>query len=129
MRALIVLLITAWMATLLAGCSTGRAIETLAAAPENSGQLKATLTPVQDGRQIFMANCASCHGKNADGNTPAGKQWRIPDLRSPQVQSLSNEQLTQILKQGKGKMPAWSGLLSAADLEHTLEYIRSLKKQ
>lgn len=27
---------------------------------------------IEEGRQLFLANCASCHGTNAEGNAPAG---------------------------------------------------------
>jgi mono/diheme cytochrome c family protein len=81
----------------------------------------------EDGEQVFLANCTGCHGKNADGDTPAGRVWHVPDLRSPQVQAQADQQLTEIIRQGKGRMPAWGGLLSPVDIEHLLAYVRTLK--
>jgi mono/diheme cytochrome c family protein len=83
--------------------------------------------PAEDGRNIFVANCIGCHGKQADANTPAGKAWRVPDLHSPAVQQKTDAQLLQIVREGKGKMPPWGGILSPIDLEHVLAYVRSLK--
>jgi mono/diheme cytochrome c family protein len=131
MRALIVL-----FSTLLAvGCSNPRTIDSLTPTSPSSqpahrtaSQLNAAPTPIEDGREIFLANCVGCHGKNADGDTPAGRNWHVPDLRSPQVQSLADPVLRQILREGKGKMPAWGGLLSQTDMDHVLAYVRSLKR-
>ncbi len=75
---------------------------------------------------MFLQNCTPCHGKNADGDTPAGRTWNVPNLRSQQVQSLSDQQLQQIIRQGRGKMPAWGGLLSQMEIDHLLAYVRSL---
>ena len=83
-------------------------------------------TPVEDGHNLFLAYCSSCHGKNADGDTPAGRAWQVPNLRAAKVQSLSGPQLLQVIAQGKGRMPAWEKLLSPADRDHLLVYVRSL---
>jgi mono/diheme cytochrome c family protein len=83
---------------------------------------------VEDGRSLFLANCIGCHGRNADGNTASGKAWRVPDLRAAQVQSRNDQQLLQIMRSGKGRMPGWNGILAESDLQHLLAYIRSLKK-
>jgi mono/diheme cytochrome c family protein len=91
----------------------------------------ATMAPepsaADDGREIFLANCANCHGRKADGDTPAGRAWHVPDLRSAQVQKLSDQQLLQIIRDGKGKMPPWNGLLSSIEMAHVLAYVRTLK--
>jgi mono/diheme cytochrome c family protein len=83
--------------------------------------------PVEDGRSIFLANCTGCHGKSADGNTPAGRAWQVPNLRADEVQSLPDQQLLEIIGKGKGRMPAWDRLLSSIDKTHVLAYIRSLR--
>lgn len=94
----------------------------VAAAPAASDS-----TAVADGRSLFVANCIGCHGRNADGNTPSGRTWKVPDLRAANVQSQSDQQLLQIMRSGKGRMPGWNGVLAETDLQHLLAYIRSLK--
>jgi mono/diheme cytochrome c family protein len=132
MRALIVVL-----STLIAvGCSNTRTIDSLTPTPQNpqtpvqpqaAGDVAPT--PIEDGRSIFLANCIGCHGKNADGDTPAGRTWRVPDLHSAQVQSSDDATLQRIIREGKGKMPAWGGLLSPTDIDHVLAYVRNLQKK
>jgi mono/diheme cytochrome c family protein len=130
MRVLIVVI-----STLIAvGCSNTRTIDTLTPSSGNSGtpahrQASAASgpTPVEDGREIFIANCVGCHGKNADGDTPAGRNWHVPGFRSTQVQSLGDQALQQVIREGRGKMPAWGGILSQTDIEHLVAYIRSFR--
>ncbi|MFB3814083.1 MAG: cytochrome c [Terriglobales bacterium] len=119
----------------LAGCSDSRRLESLSSPSysQSGGQQTGavqppaqTITPVEDGRRIFLENCTPCHGKNADAQTPAGRTWKVPDLRSERVQSLSNAQLQQIIREGKGKMPPWNGILSQAEIDVLTAYIRSL---
>jgi len=98
------------------------------AAGEHASATGTEPSPAEDGREIFLANCANCHGRNADGDTPAGRAWHVPDLHSTPAQSLSDQQLLQIIRLGKGKMPAWNALLSPVEMAHLLAYVRTLKR-
>jgi mono/diheme cytochrome c family protein len=122
------------LTALLLACNNPRKLDSLTPdaqpAPARKGQAATAAvepSPAEDGRLIFLANCTGCHGRNADGDTPAGRAWQAPNLRSPQVQSQADGQLRGIISSGKGKMPAWDGLLSPIDIDHLLAYIRSLK--
>ena len=119
------LILWIFVALLLLGCNDSRTAQPLNSPARPRAAI--TLSAAEDGRQIFEANCAPCHGRNADGNTPAGRTWRVPDLHSQQVQSLADEQLLEIVRNGKGKMPAWGGLLSQIDITHVLTYVRTMR--
>lgn len=59
--------------------------------------------PAQDeGAALYKANCANCHNHSGDGKTLAGRKMTIPDLRTDQVQSLSDEDLFQTIGNGTG---------------------------
>jgi cytochrome c6 len=130
MRALTPLLVAVGLTL---ACSNSRRLEHLTpvdeqrAAPGTARPVLVELTPAEDGRQIFLGNCIGCHGKSADGNTPAGRAWHVPDLHSLEVQARSDQQLLDIIRNGKGKMPAWNGLLSSIDIDNVLAYLRTLK--
>ncbi len=49
---------------------------------------------------LFGSTCAKCHGPSGDGKTEAAKRMAIPDLRSPAVQNLSDEELYQTIGNG-----------------------------
>lgn len=81
-----------------------------------------------DGAAIYKAKCASCHGADGSGQTPAGKAMKVRDLRSDEVQKQTDLQLTDIIAGGKGKMQGYGKTLSTADIQALIAHIRTLKK-
>ena len=88
--------------------------------------LLADATP--DATAIFKAKCAMCHGPDGSGQTPMGKSLKIRSLGSADVQKQTDAELTNIITNGKGKMLAYKGKLSAEEIKALVGYIRSLKK-
>jgi len=72
---------------------------------------------------LFQQNCAGCHGTDGKGRPSAG----TPDFTSRSIQSgLSDQQIVEAIRNGKpGRMPAWSGKLSDAQIMELAAYIRS----
>jgi hypothetical protein len=70
--------------------------------------------------------CALCHGEDGAGNTPAGKQKGVPDLRTDAVQSLKDEELLKPVVQGHAGMPPIQAKLSKEHSTLLVMYIRSL---
>jgi mono/diheme cytochrome c family protein len=56
-----------------------------------------------------------------------GKTLGLKPLSSPEVQNMSDADLTALITDGKGKMPAYKGKLSDADIQAVVKYIRTLK--
>jgi cytochrome c6 len=78
---------------------------------------------VAAGEATFRAKCAGCHG--ADGK---GKEvMKTRDLASADVQSQSDGDLSGIITNGKGKMPAYK-TLTPDQVKDLVAFIRSLKK-
>ena len=82
-----------------------------------------------NGADTFKTKCAMCHGADASGNTPMGKQLHIRDLRSAEVQKLSDGELTAIITDGKPPVPAFGKTLSAADIHELVSYLRDIAKK
>ena len=83
----------------------------------------------ESGHDIFKRRCAGCHGANGAGDTTIGKHLKLRDLRSPDVQKLTDEELAQITSKGKpGKMPAFESKLTKEQIGELVEFIRSVKK-
>jgi mono/diheme cytochrome c family protein len=76
----------------------------------------------------FRSKCAVCHGPAGAGST-VGKSMNVPDLRAPVVQSAPDAQLSQIISDGKGGMPAFKSSLSGDQIHSLVTYIRSLKQK
>lgn len=81
------------------------------------------------GPELFAAKCAVCHGKDGSGNTAMGKNLKLKDLGSADVQKASDADLKTILEKGKGKMPAYGGKLSSTQIDDLVKFVRSLKKK
>ena len=73
---------------------------------------------------LFQQNCAGCHGTDGKGTRSAG----TPDFTNRSIQSgLSDQQIIDTIRNGKpGRMPAWAGKLSDAQISELATYIRSL---
>jgi mono/diheme cytochrome c family protein len=81
-----------------------------------------------DAAASFKQRCAPCHGADAKGNTTIGKSLNIPDLTSATVSNAKDAELTQVISEGHGSMPAFKGTLSSAEIKQMVLYIRSLHK-
>jgi cytochrome c6 len=81
-----------------------------------------------DGAAIYKAKCAMCHGADGKGQTPMGKNLKLRDLGSTDVQTQTDAQLVKWVADGKGKMPAYKGKLTPADIDAVVAFMRTLKK-
>lgn len=81
-----------------------------------------------DGAAIYKAKCAMCHGADGAGQTAMGKNMKLRDLRSAEVQKQTDAALVKWIADGKGKMPAYKGKLTPADIDALVAFIRTLKK-
>jgi mono/diheme cytochrome c family protein len=79
-----------------------------------------------DAAKTFQAKCILCHAADGSGSSPTGKALHAKDLRSDEVQNLSDAVLMETINKGKGKMPAFSAKIQPADVQKLVAYIRSL---
>lgn len=77
---------------------------------------------------VYKAKCASCHGADGKGDTPAGKGMKVKDLASDDVQKMSDADLTSAIEKGKKPMPGYEGKLTKDQIDGLVKWIRSLKK-
>ena len=82
-----------------------------------------------DATKLFKANCTLCHGADGSGNTTAGKAMKAKDLKSDDVQKQTDDQLTEVISKGRGKMPAFGSKFSADQIKSLVAYIRQLAKK
>lgn len=75
-----------------------------------------------DAAADYKAKCAGCHG--ADGSK---SMMGAKPLNGPDVQKMSDAELTSAITDGKGKMPAYKGKLTDAQISDLVKYIRTLK--
>ena len=81
-----------------------------------------------DGAALYKSKCAMCHGPDGAGQTAMGKNMKLRDLRSADVQKQTDAELAKWIADGKGKMPAYKSKMSADEINALVAFIRTLKK-
>jgi mono/diheme cytochrome c family protein len=85
---------------------------------------------VVEGAHHFADHCANCHANDGGGNTEMGRGLypRVPDMRLPDTQSLSDGELYYIIHNGVRwtGMPAWGGPGEDEDTWKLVLFIRHL---
>jgi cytochrome c6 len=92
------------------------------------GLLFAMPAKADDAAALFKGKCAGCHGADGKGDTSMGKMFKLRDFGSVDVQKQTDAQLTDIITNGKEKMPAYKGKLTDDQIKQIVAFIRSLKK-
>jgi mono/diheme cytochrome c family protein len=85
-----------------------------------------TTAHAQDAAGLFKSKCAGCHGADGTGSA-MGKKMGAHDFTSADVQKMSDADLTDVITNGKNKMPKYSSL-KPEEVKGLVTYIRSLKK-
>ena len=92
------------------------------AMPQKSS-VRPTSAKVHAGQEIFSAKCMQCHavhegqysfGPNLDG-----------ELRKPHPKK-TPAQVTTVIREGKGKMPAFGEKLTRPEMDDLIAYLRTL---
>jgi mono/diheme cytochrome c family protein len=81
-----------------------------------------------DGAALYKSKCAACHAADGSGQTPMGKSMKLRDLRSPEVQKQTDQELYAWTADGKGKMPAYKTKMTEADINALVAHMRTLAK-
>ena len=77
---------------------------------------------------LYKQKCASCHGPDGKGETSAGKAMKVRSFADPAVVAMSDDELTGVITNGKGKMPKYGASLKPEQVKALVEYCRSLAK-
>jgi mono/diheme cytochrome c family protein len=99
-------------------------------APSDTTAL-AAMDPVALGNKVYQDRCALCHGPEGKGDGPAAAGLN-PKPRNhtdgAYMNSRTDAQLLEVIRHGKGGMPAWGGVLSETEIQAVLKHVRSLAK-
>ena len=90
----------------------------------------------EEGRKLFLQNCAKCHGTNGSGDTPIGKAAKAKDLRGDKAQAMSDAEIFNQIAVGNGNMPSLSNAIEQAradqlrtQVNDLVAYIREIGKK
>jgi mono/diheme cytochrome c family protein len=69
------------------------------------------------GRDVYAEHCAPCHGERLMATGAA------PDLKLLRADQQAH--FDEIVRNGKGQMPAWEGMITDEDISRIWAYVRS----
>ena len=91
--------------------------------------LLASPGPQKSVQDVYLDKCSVCHAKDGSGNTAKGRKVKAKDLRSAEIQKMSDADLIHDVGQGKGKdMDGFEKELGADMIKQLVAYCRSLAK-
>ena len=93
-----------------------------------AGTAATTAKAQASGAEIYKTKCQMCHGATGLGDSPAGKALKATPFNTPDFIKASDASLLAIIKDGKNKMPGFTGKLKDAQISEVLAYIRTLAK-
>ena len=81
---------------------------------------------------LYRTNCARCHGADGRGDTALGHTYKSPDFTDPgwwrkNSDITSTAKLSEIVRRGKGGMPAFGKKLARTDIRLLVGYVRKFK--
>ena len=84
-------------------------------------------SPQASAQDVYLDKCSVCHAKDGSGNTAKGRKLKVKDVRSPDVQKMSEAQMIDIVAKGKGQdMDGYEKELGKDMIKSVVEYYRSL---
>ncbi len=84
-----------------------------------------TMGDIGAGYAVFKQRCITCHGPDGTASTPMGRNIKAADLTKV-VPKRTDAQLTTVIRDGKGRMPAWRAVLTGNERAQVLRYIKTL---
>src|SRR6188508_1613974 len=88
------------------------------------------VAPQDDVKQVYLNKCSVCHGEDGAGKTAKGKKLKMKDIRSAEVQKMTQAQWTDAIIKGSGQDMDGFGKELGADMSRKLaDYMRELAKK
>ena len=86
-------------------------------------------SPQASAQDVYLDKCSICHAKDGSGNTAKGRKLKVKDVRSADVQKMSEADMIDVVAKGKGKdMDGYEKELGKDMVKNVVEYYRSLAK-
>ncbi len=86
-----------------------------------------TMAIAQDA-DVYKSKCQNCHGATGVPSPQVAKYVGVRPVTDPAVKGMSEEQMIAITTNGLGKMPAFKGKLTDAEIKNAVSYFRALIK-
>lgn len=78
--------------------------------------------------ETYKAKCQMCHGATGMADSGAGKAMKVKPATDPDVKKMTEEQMIAAVTNGMGKMQAFKGKLTDAQIKESVEFFRTFAK-
>jgi mono/diheme cytochrome c family protein len=78
--------------------------------------------------KLFLDKCANCHSKDGSGQTAKGKKLELKDMRSADVQKMTDAKMLELIAKGKGDMDGYEKELKPDEIKALVAYVRTFAK-
>src|SRR5690242_19043972 len=82
----------------------------------------------QSGEATYKAKCQMCHGATGMADSGAGKAMKVKPVTDPDVKKMAEVDMIKATENGMGKMTAFKGKLSDAEIKSSVEHFRPFIK-
>lgn len=89
----------------------------------NSHENTALESSASSARELYVRNCARCHGNDGKSQTEAGLRLDAPDLTELKP---SKAKIVRVITNGADGMPAFGSKLKKNEINLLANYVRSL---
>mgnify|MGYP001553328353 CR=1 FL=1 len=91
----------------------------------------ATVVPVvaqNSGAEVYKSKCQMCHGVSGMAESGAGKAMKVKPITDPGVKKMSEAEMVGAVQNGMGKMQAYKGKLTDAQIKDAVAHFRTFLK-
>jgi len=81
-----------------------------------------------EGATVYKTKCSMCHGLQGTPNPGIAKNMGTRAASDPAVKAMTQAQMIAETTDGKGKMPAFKGKLTAAQIKDSVDFFRLFAK-
>jgi cytochrome c6 len=79
----------------------------------------------EDGKALYDAKCAMCHGKDGVAKPMAKGSANFNDAKFQA--DMTADKVTAVIENGKGKMPGYKGKLTPEQIKAVADYVKTIK--
>jgi mono/diheme cytochrome c family protein len=80
------------------------------------------------GEALYKQRCLNCHGANGLAGSGVGKIMKVKPVTDPEVMKLTEPEMVQMVRNGAGKMQAYKGDLTDAQIKGSVDYFRTFMR-